>query len=583
MSRDGRRSFNESDSDALVNDSAYEDDEIYQVNRSEDELASPGVDTQKPKIGCRQNFTDCSNVFKAFIGSAMIGLPFAVLQAGVGLAVIMLFIIAFATDHCCTLIVKCKQMVIHKVIQERLAQGVSKESIREEADHLGRTLSFGRIGKACLGRPGLLAVNISVMVTQLGFTIGYFIFLGNTMRSVIKHFTVSMDDFKNITNSSFTTAAAMTTKVVPTTVPLNVSLVNAFSPRVNNDTILEMLHHHLKHVMKEPLSPENLVNNSSMAFAILLLIPLPILILISFVRNLRKLGPISIIANASITFAFAATLSFVISKMHGLPTKIYWFRRDTFPIFFGQVTGAFEGIGTVIPIEGSMAENRHRYPAFLHTSLFLVSCILGAFGITSYLAFGDHTCQIVTSNLTGIIPIILQCLLFCGVLFTYPLQIYPCIQITEHLLIKYRKWKQAKRMKYQVMKDKIINDDDEVESLIESKSTNNDPLDEPIKLKTWEANLIRATLVTFTACIALAFRSQFAYIGALTGSIGSSLLSYILPPIFHMSLVGKKMKWWVKMKNCMFIIFGVVGGCMGLTVTVQEIIESFAKGHPTHC
>ena len=36
------------------------------------------------RFRCRQNFTDCSNVFKAFIGSALIGLPFAVLKAGVG-------------------------------------------------------------------------------------------------------------------------------------------------------------------------------------------------------------------------------------------------------------------------------------------------------------------------------------------------------------------------------------------------------------------------------------------------------------------------------------------------------------------
>ena len=46
-----------------------------------------------------------------------------------------------------------------------MEQGVHKESIKEEAELLGRTLSFGRIGKACLGRPGLLAVNISIMVT----------------------------------------------------------------------------------------------------------------------------------------------------------------------------------------------------------------------------------------------------------------------------------------------------------------------------------------------------------------------------------------------------------------------------------
>ena len=90
----------------------------------------------------------------------------------------------------------------------------------------------------------------------------------------------------------------------------------------------------------------------------------------------------------------------------------------------------------VIPIEGSMGYNRSRYPAFLHCALFCVSIILASFGIIGYISFGENTCQIITANLEGIMATVLQILLFVGVLFTYPLQIYPCIQITEGLLIK---------------------------------------------------------------------------------------------------------------------------------------------------
>ena len=89
----------------------------------------------------------------------------------------------------------------------------------------------------------------------------------------------------------------------------------------------------------------------------------------------------------------------------------------------------------VIPIEGSMAENRGRYPCYLHISLFLLSSILGSFGVLGYLRYGAETNQIVTENLNGsVIVIALRCLLFFGVLFTYPLQIYPVIQIVEALI-----------------------------------------------------------------------------------------------------------------------------------------------------
>ncbi len=101
----------------------------------------------------------------------------------------------------------------------------------------------------------------------------------------------------------------------------------------------------------------------------------------------------------------------------------------------------------MIPIEGSMAENRHRYPCFLHISLCLLSTILGSFGVLGYLRFGNETNQIVTENLKGsAIVIILRCLLFFGVLFTYPLQIYPVIQIVEGILFKSKNQKQIRKM-----------------------------------------------------------------------------------------------------------------------------------------
>ena len=82
-----------------------------------------------------------------------------------------------------------------------------------------------------------------------------------------------------------------------------------------------------------------------------------------------------------------------------------------------------------------MAENRARYPCYMHISLALLSTILGSFGTLGYLRYGDETNQIVTENLEGTaIVISLRCLLFFGVLFTYPLQIYPVIQIFEGLI-----------------------------------------------------------------------------------------------------------------------------------------------------
>lgn len=90
--------------------------------------------------------------------------------------------------------------------------------------------------------------------------------------------------------------------------------------------------------------------------------------------------------------------------------------------------------------------------------LFLIS------GITGYLSYGDKTCQIVTQNLSGDMAIVLQAFLFIGVMFTYPLQIYPNIQIVEHLFIKFRRWNVGRQRRSKIMRRVV-----ETESLIDSQ------------------------------------------------------------------------------------------------------------------
>ena len=237
------------------------------------------------------------------------------------------------------MIVRCKAMVIENIKKERMTQGVDVESIEEEAFILGKTLSFGQIGKACIGKPGLLAVNISVMVTQFGFTIGYFIFMGNTLRSILKYFIVPEHHWEPIVhnfttpnapiitttsspNFTTTTSSPNFTTTTMSTTASNISSLFSLDQitdlgLVNTSTVLNFLHHHmanLRETVKSPWSASNLVGNSTITFAVLILFPLPILILISFVRNLRKLGPISVIANVSITGAGLATAIYMLSS-----------------------------------------------------------------------------------------------------------------------------------------------------------------------------------------------------------------------------------------------------------------------------
>eukprot|EP00795_Rhopilema_esculentum_P009070 gene9070-16722_t len=408
--------------------SGYYQDEREKLVSSEESEDEVDIDTllQRPNASCHQQFTDFSNVFKAFIGSALIGLPFAIRNAGIALGLLGILFIALATDHCCHLIVKCKRLVIKKMCQRMVAEGYVDNHIERQEKILGRTLSFGQIGKISMGRLGTFLVNTSILITQFGFCVGYFIFLGNTTRSVVYEFLHYQSiGWSNVNNSIPANSTIFTSlsATPPTSVPahvaksvlhnsalrhlrsmdgdsnipaltsINTTLFNSsksvFSknssdssnyiatstPLLNlsfpatswltNETksenatqgimsrILTTIHEKVSKIkehiikMKNPITHKTLQQNKAMTFALLLAVPAPLLILISFIRNLRKLGPVSVLANGAITGAFLATGIYILVGFESPHETINWFNWMKFPVFFGQVTGAFEGIGTV--------------------------------------------------------------------------------------------------------------------------------------------------------------------------------------------------------------------------------------------
>ena len=72
-----------------------------------------------------------------------------------------------------------------------------------------------------------------------------------------------------------------------------------------------------------------------------------------------------------------------------------------------------------------MQGNRHRFGTFLYAAIFLVTIILGSFGISGYLCYGNDVNQIITKNLPSDLHIVkLTSITLCiGIIFTYPLQV----------------------------------------------------------------------------------------------------------------------------------------------------------------
>lgn len=314
----------------------------------------------------------------------------------------------------------------------------------------------------------------------------------------------------------------------------------------------------------------------------------------AFVRSIRKLGPISGVANVTLLAGFFGLLAFLLKGLRFNLKDVSYARLSTFPVFFGQLTGAYEGIGTVIPIESSMAENRPRFPLYLHITLAQVSFILGSFGVLGYMIYGSTVPQIVTDRLqTGVIAQLVRLTLIVAVMMTYPLQLYPVIEITESVLFTKVQSKKKSHLG-EVVAGPSTDPSSNPASLTDSNGVDSpDVLSSSINSETqflipkeaeelqyetaaWKRNLLRTVLVTLTAGIAILLKDEFAYVNALIGSLGSSVLAYILPCTFHIILYKNTNSVAVVIKNIIIVVFGIVGGVVGVVITIQNIVKDLS-------
>lgn len=201
------------------------------------------------------------------------------------LGLIGILVIAFITDHCCQLIIKCKKAAVQQVL-DTVPQSKDVESQDSNIASLRNTVEkrmlFGEIGRIALGKWGVLLVNGALIATQYGFCVGYFIFLGQTISSM------------------FPTPSK--THAVTTTTPLPIH-------NVSNINVTKITSPTNSHVQKT-FSADH---DHTPPFAVLILLPLVPLILFSYIRGVRRLGPVSFAANIALLMAFLSVVGYMLS------------------------------------------------------------------------------------------------------------------------------------------------------------------------------------------------------------------------------------------------------------------------------
>lgn len=131
----------------------------------------------------------------------------------------------------------------------------------------------------------------------------------------------------------------------------------------------------------------------------------PSLVCLCLVPDLKHFLPFSFASNIALLMGFLAIIAACISHARAIGTfDLSWGISDIhkIPLAFGNIVASFEGIGTILSVEGSMAKDQSRetYPPLLRKTLLLVTLLFSLFGIVGLGAYGEELCSVILNNIS---------------------------------------------------------------------------------------------------------------------------------------------------------------------------------------
>eukprot|EP00937_MAST-01D_sp_MAST-1D-sp2_P000349 g349.t1 len=304
------------------------------------------------------------NLFISFIGAGILSLPFAFSNIGVVLGTVCFLVVALLCVYCMVLLVEAKYAMQH------LLPGTRCET-------------FGSLGRACFGVWGQWAVDVPLALSQVGFCIGYLLFI-----------TANISDLFGI-KARVTCAAA---------VPMLIFLVRQ---------------RHLK-----ALGPFSLFADVANASAILVVFCFDAQTITSPLCSLVEGGGGGVAAASGAKCRPDAAVADI--EMAGVPSMM--------PYFVGVAAYCFEGTGLVLPLEASVRSPR-QFPRTLVLALLGITTLEAAFGIMGYLAYGSDTAQVITLNMPpGVFSTLVRLCLCMGLYFTFPIMMFPVVKLMDEEL-----------------------------------------------------------------------------------------------------------------------------------------------------
>ncbi|KIV94999.1 hypothetical protein PV10_02708 [Exophiala mesophila] len=271
---------------------------------------------------------------------------------------------------------------------------------------------------------------------------------------------------------------------------------------------------------------------------ILIALQLIVLIPLSFIRNISKLGPSALIADIFILIGLGYIYWYDIAALvaDGLAPTVQYFNPDHYTLTIGAAIFTFEGIGLILPIQSSMAKPEQFEP-LLWLIMLLITVIFTSIGALCYAVFGSATEIEVISNFPQDSKLVnaVQFLYSIAVMVGIPVQLFPPVRILEGQIFGRRSGKRDTFTK-------------------------------------WKKNGFRTLLTVLCVLVSILGANNLDRFVALIGSFACVPLVYIYPPLLHYKGVAETRA--AKAGDIALIVVGTV--CMIYT-TIVTVVNSFIQ------
>ena len=267
------------------------------------------------------------------------------------------------------------------------------------------------------------------------------------------------------------------------------------------------------------------------------------LFLLCSIRNLKRLSPVSMTADILQATSLGLVFYYLGQGMILSSELKAYVDLKQYTLFFGTAIFAFDGIPILLPLENKMRTPRamREWNGVLNTSQSIITCLYVSIGVLGYIKYGEHVKGSIILNLPveeslAQAAIIMMSVAICC---TYSLNMYVTVQII------FPEIKPRVSEKWTIFAEFILR--------------------------------YGLVLVSFTLAALIPELDLFI---SLVGSVSSSTIALIAPPIFHSvtywNELSKKPTGRIRLGINVFIsLVGIVGFLAGGYVSLEEIITAF--------